>query len=597
MPGKPYPFPEQLQTIHGRFESVVVQFAAKQAVSDGIRSLTYHELNIRANQLAHQIIGLLGHGNENVALYQPNTIEQIVTILGIMKAGKTYVPLDTGFPDARNREMIVDAGCRLLITDTAFFDRSKDFSGNVRVVDIGNSGNEWPQNNPETAVSKQDNAILLYTSGSTGEPKGVIQTHENMVHFIKRMTAFVGILPDDRFAYYLSAGFSAHALPLLGALLNGCGLHLYHEKEVNFLGFAQWFRDSRITASLIIPSFLRHLMDTLEPGNNFPDFRLLLLGGETLYRSDVDKARKYFGNHTVMVNILASTEAYLSRGFVMNHNTPLLHNLVPVGFAVDGIELIIKNENGLICKENETGEIFLRSPYVTPGYWNKPELTSRDVTNETADSPVRLLNTHDRGFMRDDGCVIHLGRNDTVVKMRGYRIDLAATENVLLGNPEVREAACNIMTNNQEVEHLVAFVVQSAGEGLDLSFLKAKTAKILPDYMVPTYFVVLDALPKNASGKMDRSSLPQPDWLMLEQRGEIVNATDETEQKLVDIFEKALNIKPIGVTENLFSLGADSLRLFVAFNSIEKQLGVRLNVDQLIAHPTIKELARNMLNT
>jgi len=199
--------------------------------------------------------------------------------------------------------------------------------------------------------------------------------------------------------------------------------------------------------------------------------------------------------------------------------------------------------------------------------------------------------------MRDDGCVIHLGRNDTVVKMRGYRIDLAATENVLLGNPEVREAACNIMTNNQEVEHLVAFVVQSAGEGLDLSFLKAKTAKILPDYMVPTYFVVLDALPKNASGKMDRSSLPQPDWLMLEQRGEIVNATDETEQKLVDIFEKALNIKPIGVTENLFSLGADSLRLFVAFNSIEKQLGVRLNVDQLIAHPTIKELARNMLNT
>jgi amino acid adenylation domain-containing protein len=592
----PLPYAEPLQTIHGRFESIAASAPNQTAVSDNNKSFTFKELDKKSNDLA-QILMQKFSGRENVAVYHENSVWQVVSILGILKAGKTYVPLDASFPDERNQAIMNDAGVHRILTETRLAEAHPEFLNRANYI-CSDELSDAPDADPlRSTISPDEAAILLYTSGSTGKPKGVVQTHENMVHFIKRLTSFSGIQPGYRFAHYLSPGFSAHALPLLASLLNGGQLELFNVRSAGYAAFSQWFAEKQINAALVIPSFLRHWMDAVEAGQKFPDLRLLLLGGETLYRGDVEKARKVFGRHTTMFNILASTEAYLSRGFEIGHDTPLLTNIVPVGYPVEGVDLLIRNAEGGLCNAGETGEIYLSSRYISTGYWNNPEQTQADVSRDTADPRTRILRTYDIGMIRADGCVVHLGRKDTMVKLRGYRIDLAEVESVLLGEPEVKEAVCGIKTNRFGTEHIVAWIVGSAAQIPDLNFLKAKAAKVLPDYMVPTYFVQLTEMPRNSSGKTDRASMPEPDWARLD--GHLTNEppADDTERQLVRLFEKSLNLSPIGVTDNFLELGADSLRLFVAINNIEKHFRIRITADQMMELPTIRQLARLIEST
>jgi len=585
----PLPYHEPLPTIHGRFESVVSAGPNRIAVSDESLSFDYKTLNRISNALANN---LLNHpGAENIAIFHENTVWQVVSILGILKAGKTYVPLDVNFPPERNNAIMNEAGAIRILTETGLTGKHRNFLNGLEVVCSDQFINKHDVEAPEVAVGPGDRAILLFTSGSTGKPKGVIQTHENMVHFIGRLTSFCDIKPDFRFARYLSTGFSAHALPLLAALLNGGHLMLFNVKKDGVTAFTDWFTTQRISAALVLPSFLRHWMDAVLPESKFPDLKLLLFGGETLYRGDVEKARKVFARHSRMINILASTEAYLSRAFVVGHDTPLLGNIVPVGYPVEGIELLLRNEEGNECATGETGEIYLRSRYVSPGYWNNPVQTNADVVRDPSDHNLKTLRTYDKGMMRADGCVIHLGRKDHMVKLRGFRIDLAEVESVLLTEPEVKEALCAVKQNHFGVEHLIAWIVPAAGQSPDLNFLKAKAAKVLPDYMVPSRIVQLEELPKNASGKTDRNLIPEPDWNKIEGAVQKELPLDETEKKLMLIFEKCLQISPVGVTDNFLELGADSLRLFVAFNSIEKEFGRRIPVDVLLKHTTIRQIA------
>jgi len=585
----PLSYNEPLPTIHGRFESVVSAGPERIAVTDESLSFDYKTLNRISNALAKNLTDI--YGAENIAIFHENTVWQVVSILGILKAGKTYVPLDTTFPPDRNRAIMQEAGTRLILTETGLTAKHQHFLNGFEVVCSDQFIDKHDVDAPEVAVCPGDRAILLFTSGSTGKPKGVIQTHENMVHFIGRLTSFCDIKPDFRFAHYLSTGFSAHALPLLAALLNGGHLMLFNVKKDGITAFTDWFTAQKINAALVLPSFLRHWLDVIEKGTTFPDLKLLLFGGETLYRGDVEKARKVFAPHNRMINILASTEAYLSRAFIINHDTPLVGNIVPVGYPVEGVDLFLRDEEGNDCAPGETGEIYLRSKYVSPGYWNNPVQTNADVVRDIWDNNLKTLRTYDKGVMRADGCVVHLGRKDHMVKIRGFRIDLAEIESVLLTEPEVKEAVCAVKQNYLGVEHLIAWIVPATGHMPDLSFLKAKAAKVLPDYMVPSRIMQISELPKNASGKTDRTLIPEPEWNTADVAGQKELPIDDTEKKLLMLFEKSLQISPVGVTDNFLELGADSLRLFVAFNSIEKEFGRRIPVDVLLQHPTIRQIA------
>lgn len=580
-------------TIHGRFEQMAGAHPNNIAVHHPERNLSYAELNKLSNQLAHKITEILGEGSSNVAFFMENCHYQVIAILAILKAGKAYLPLDTSFPADRNKKMLEDAGCELLITRESHAETCTEIINNRTIIYADDDFSNYPDTNPEINNDPGSLAILLYTSGSTGEPKGVMQSHRNMVQFIlERLNPLAPVTPEDKIAYYLSVGFSAHALPLLMGLLHGAQLVVFNIKKDKLKGFQDYIFDHGITYVMMIPSFLRHLTATVEKRKVLKSIKTLVLGGETLYRSDVEKARKILSPATTIINIYASTETYVARAFRMDYNTPIKGNIVPIGYAVEGMEIHITKEDGTDAELKQAGKIHIRSKFFTQGYWNNPELTSKDITRDENDPETFIFHTSDRGYFIDESCIVHAGRDDSIIKLRGFRIDMAEIENILLESESVKEAACTLKTNPQGVQHIIGYIV-GAKEDVDLQTIKTICTRSLPDYMVPSHLVQLEELRKNSSGKIDYKALPEPEWT--EKLSDDIKKRPPTsilEKELTEIIKSSLKFEDIAANEDFLKMGADSLSLFVFLNKVEKTYKVKLSVDAIMENTSIELLAK-----
>lgn len=590
----PIPFSTVEQSIQGRFDEIASMIPEQPAISDKTISLSYRELQKASNKMAHAILGILGPGKGNIAVFSENNVYQVIAILGILRSGRSYVALDLDFPEERNKAILDDSQCRMVICTAEHSKTLSGFCGDRFIISADRLNSDIPDCTPQIKTDPRHNAITLYTSGSTGRPKGVLQSHRNMIHFIKRMSELYPIYPSDRTAYYLSFGFSAHALPLLGALLNGSELKTYTFREGNFHAFSQWLKAEKISFGMMIPSFLRHFLAVQEKKTHYPDLRMLFFGGETLYRSDVEKARTVFRKETFLVNIYASTEAYLMRSFPLAHYSLVKSNIVPIGYPVEGMEITLQDEHGKKVKGREQGEIILKSEYLTEGYHRQPGLRKKNTGKNPNDRDTRIFHTSDMGYFLDDNCLVHTGRKDSVVKLRGYRIDFGEIINLLLQSKEVKEAACTLIENPGGTEELIAYIVPSGNEKPDMEYIRALLVRVLPDFMIPSHILPIDNIPKNSIGKIDVKALPEPVWGSQAGRQKESPAS-ETEKKLCGIFEKILKISPIGVNEDFLKMGADSLGLFVALSEVEKEFGVKIDLKTSLTSPNIRNLA-NLIN-
>jgi len=578
------------QCIHQRFDKVAATFPDNIAVSDRNHSFTYHELNRLSNKMAHSLIATLGLAKGNIAILIENNVFQIIAILGILKSGRSYVALDADHPEERNKLIMGDSESRMLICMKDSRSIAFEIANGNPMLYADELNGESPESQPQIPVIPTDNAITLYTSGSTGEPKGVLQSHRNMVHFIKRMSDQHPIFPDDKVAYFLSSAYSAHALPLLGSLLNGSELMTINVKSENFHGFSEWLRESRINYMMMNPSYLRHFLAVQSKKDSYPELRLLMLGGETLYRSDIEKARDIISPKTTIVNIYASTEGFIMRSFTIKKETVIKSNIVPIGYPVEGMELNILDEKGKPSEPNRSGEIILKSEFVSEGYWNRPEQQKKDFNVDPLNKNTRILNTYDTGYMMDDGCMIHTGRNDTVVKLRGYRIDFGEIINLLLKSKEVREATCTLKRDPAGSDHIIAYVVAVDKGNVDIEYVNALLVRLLPDYMIPSHIISIPEIPKNSSGKINNKALAEPVWRESDNSKKQA-AIDEIESELLEIFEKVLKISPIGTNEDFLKIGANSLSLFVALSEVEKRFNIKIDVKTTIDNPNISSLA------
>ncbi|MEA3476947.1 MAG: non-ribosomal peptide synthetase [Bacteroidota bacterium] len=592
MQEKTIPIHTDDQTIHQRFEEVASLLPDHTALRFAEQSMTYEQLDKAANQLAHQIIDLIGPEPGNVALFLENSIFQIVTILGILKAGKAYVALDTTFPAERNLYMLQDAQCQLLISNALNESKARDLSAKIQLILEMQVDDSFPNTKPVIALGPDDDAIIFYTSGSTGSPKGALQSHKNMVHFVWGLSKVIDIVPSDSFAYYLSVAFSAHAFPLLATLLNGGALIIYHGKLEHISEFKQWLSDMKISIALMIPSFIRHFQATFTGNEKLPDLRILFPAGETLYRSDVEKIRDILKKDALIINIYASSETYVTRAYIIHHDTLLKGNIVPIGYPFKDMEFMILDEQGKSVEKDSIGEFYIRSPYIMKGYWKRPELNASVIETDPDDDQMTIFKSSDIGYYRDEDCIVCVGRKDAVIKLRGYRIDLGEIENILLESKDVKEAACVLRKNKHGIEQIIAFIVAGQDQALDIDHIKALTTRVLPGYMLPSHFIEIDELPKNEIGKTAYKSIPEPNWEFLEGGGEKVGASNKLEEKLIHLFERVLKIKPIGITDDILKIGADSLSLFVSFNEIEKAFGKKLNMDTVLDNPTVEAIAR-----
>lgn len=546
------------QSIARCFEEQVVANADRLAVRTDSVELTYSELNILANRQAHALRALNVRSEQPVAILLGQGAAFIGALLGVLKAGGCFVPLDLDNPPGRNLQMLVDSGARVLMTSSEHLAEARGIAaGCCEVLDVDHvSGGE--SRNPEVSVAADHLACILFTSGSTGMPKGVMHDHRTLVHNALRHREAFRITPDDRQTLLYTCSVYGGIRDILNALLSGASLHTFGVRKRGVGRLAQWLLASRITIYCSVATVFRQLADTLTSREVFADLRVVKLGGEASHRSDVELFRARFPASCVLHCGFGSTETGVACHFFIDTHTCIKRDAVPLGYPATDMEVLLLDGNGEQVAAGNIGEIVIRSRFISRGYWQRPELNEGVFGCDQRDPHIRTYRTGDLGIFRADGCLEHRGRKDGQVKIRGNRIEIAEVEMALRSLPGVSHAAAIARRDEQAESYLVAYLVPR-GERLYVSEVRRRLAQRLPEHMIPTAFVQLQSLPQTPNGKVDRLRLPAPDACRPQLEKPYVAPRTALEQHLAVVWSHLLGIERVGVQDDFFELGGSSL--------------------------------------
>jgi amino acid adenylation domain-containing protein len=507
----------------------------------------------------------------------------IVGLLGILEAGGAYLPLDPAYPAERLAFMLQDAGCPVLVTQA----RLRDVVPNppARVVLLDDPSDEPPADHVDAAPSPapDDLAYVIYTSGSTGRPKGVQIPHRALVNLLSAMSRDPGLTEGDVLLAVTTLSFDIAGLELFLPLIVGARLVLARrEATMDGARLRELLAIHRVTVMQATPTTWRLLLDA---GWRAPETFKILCGGEAL---SPELAERLVDSGAAVWNVYGPTETTI---WSTLHRLSTTHGPVPIGRPIANTQLYVLDVHGEPVPIGVPGELYIGGRGVAHGYLNRAELTAeRFVPDRFRPAAGGLLyRTGDLVRCRRDGTVEFLGRLDDQVKLRGFRIELGEIESVLLQHPDVQEATVVVREGPGSDKQLVGYVVaQRPLTALELRDLLRQT---LPDYMIPTAFVLLDRLPLTNNGKIDRRALPDPGRAMGTRATGRVEPTDELERLLVGIWEETLERSPIGIRDDFFDLGGHSLLAVRVFARLHKRLGHNLPLATLFQAPTIEALA------
>jgi amino acid adenylation domain-containing protein len=594
------------QSIADRFATQAEKYAGRIAIKTANHEWTYEQLNTTVDKIAQQIVGTAGAlarkgsadstagGEERVALLFEHDAPMIAGMLGALRAGKTYVPLDPHHPKERLLQIVEHSEATSLLTNNRNLTLASELlRDGLQLINIDDLGSiQSPVDLP--VVDPDRLAYILYTSGSTGQPKGVMQNHRNVLHYIRVYINNLHLCADDRLTLFSSYCFDASVMDIYGALLSGATLCPLDLKEDGLADLPERLIADGITVYHSTPTVYRYFVNELDSGARkfeFPDLRLVVLGGEKVNRADVESYRQHFRNECLFVNGLGPTEATVTLQNFIDKQTKISGDSVPIGFPVESTEVLLLNKAGKPAEIS--GEIAIKSRHVALGYWKNPEATARAFSTNGDGPQIRTYRTGDMGRRLPDGSIRFEGRKDLQIKIRGFRVELGEIESALGSHAKVRECAVVAHENGAGDTKLVAYVVPATAAATSLrsdlrEFLKRK----LPEYMVPGAFMILDSLPLTASGKLNRRALPAPERVELRE-GDAQTVAPQTplQHLLTAIWTDLLGVKAIGINDNFFELGGHSLLAVRLFAQIEKRLGKRLPLATLFQAPTVAQLA------
>ena len=585
-PFEPFDRAEIEQAIGARFEARVGRGPDRLAVKMGAEVRSYRALDAAANRVAHVLLDRLGAGNEPVALLLPQSVGQIESVLGALKAGKIYVPLDPSQPPARLAEAIGDSDARLVLTAAAHVDLARRVAPGRQVVEIETAA-AAPDRRPGLTVSPDAGAYIFYTSGSTGRPKGVLDTHRNVLHNVMRYTNTLHLGSGDRLTLLQGPSFSGAVSSLFGALLNGAASFPFDVPRGGANRIAAWLADEAITVYHSVPVLFREVVANRSA---LPALRIVRLEGDQASVRDLEAFQRHFSRDCVLVNGLGATECGLVRQFFFTPGHPLPVRVAPIGEPVVDMEIVLLAEGGGPVPEGQTGEIAVRSRYLAAGYWRRPDLTAERFRDDPERPGTRLYRTGDVGRFQPGGVLEHLGRVDGLAKIRGQRVEAAEVESALLAVPGVAAAAVTVREDTPGEARLVAYLVPAATPLPSPTELRQALAGRLPDFMVPSAFVPLDRLPLDDNGKVDRRALPPParsGWRITA----VAPPRDAIEYTLVGIWEDVLGVRPVGIGDDFFDLGGHSLLAARMAEAVERASGRPVPLTTLFEAPTIERLA------
>jgi amino acid adenylation domain-containing protein len=586
------PTPEREQSIPRVFVRQVTSHPGRIAVAVGASEVTYRGLNATANSVARELLARRGARPEPIALLMEKGITLIASILGTLKAGKIYVPLDPSHPAARLSAIVQDSRSGTILTDAASRAKGQRLrEGAVEVLDVDDLNRGVPAVDVEVAVLPESPAWILYTSGSTGQPKGVVQSHRNVLAFVGQYRRGLGISPEDRLTLLPSCSANLGAHNMFTALLTGASVHPFDVGREGLAGLGRWIVDRRITVYCSVPTVFRHFVDTLTEEQRFPDLRLIQLGGEPLSRRDVDLFRAHFTRGCVLFNRYGATETGSVCWYVVDHDTEVRGSTVPIGYPVEDTEVVLLDETGEVAGKGASGEIGVRSPYLTPGYWQRSDLTDSAFVTDPGRPDGRVYRTGDVGRLLPDGRLLFLGRKDRQAKVRGHRIEVEEIEMALRAHPGVKDCAVVTRDDTAGETRLVGYVVPRRPLAPRVSALRRALAERLPSHMIPSAFVVLETLPQAPNGKVDRRALPAPGSTRPELDTPFVPSRTETETVVAGIWAEVLGLDQVGVEDDFLDLGGSSLQAMQIATRVHRTLRVDVPVQALLAAPTVAGMA------
>ena len=585
------------QSIGSRFQQIVDRDPSRIAIKLEDRVLSYGTLNKMANRVAHALWSVGGTSNEPVAVFGGNDVRTIAAILGVLKAGKIYVPLDSSFSETWAKFILQDTKTKIVLAASHAPGLVKSWLSSAHIlIDFESLDAGWSDENPKAVVSPDALSQILYTSGTTGYPKGVMENHRNMLHNAMRLGNASHISPEDRITLVRPPSSGGGLCNLLLALLGGSAIYPVDLKQIGLTAIADWLQREKITIFHAGATVFRHFIQQLTGAECFPDLRLIRVGSGQIFDKDVELFKRYFPN-TLLFHILSCTEINTYRVHFLNKDSPVQSGALPVGYPLEDMEVMILDDSGILLGLEEVGEIAVRSAYLFPGYWNDSTLTESAFVGVPDSDGRKTFRTGDLGRLQLDGCLEYLGRKDFRLKIRGHRIQAEEVESTLLRVQGISQAVVAAYKDAWGDDRLVAYVTPATKEETPtIRQMRDALKKWLPDYMVPGNFIILESLPLNSNGKVNRQELPTPE-LGKPKLGTRFNApSTPVELVLAKIWCEALNKESVGTDDGFFDLGGDSITAMKVISAIGRVFPWNLTFAEFYDACTVAEGAQLLMH-
>jgi amino acid adenylation domain-containing protein/non-ribosomal peptide synthase protein (TIGR01720 family) len=555
--------------------------------------LTYNELNVQANELAYSLRALDIGPESLVAICTERSVELIVGVMGILKSGAAYVPLDPLFPDERLSMILEETKAKALLTQRHLGSRFPTSAINAIYLDgEEKSVNNSKRENPPNRAKPENLVYVMFTSGSTGKPKGVAIEHRQLLNYVNAILNRLSISSPSRFATVSSYATDLGNTAIFPALCSGGSVYLIsRERASDAKALADYFRINPVDYLKIVPSHLSALL--VSQNAHILPKKGLILGGEVCYWDLIERIKTLNPDCTIF-NHYGPTETTVgvTTYRIKNSDNNLTSSTVPIGKPLSNTHVYLLDAKMQPVPDGETGEIYIGGAGVARGYLNRSDQTDRKFVKNpfVDDQQTRLYRTGDKARKLKDGSLEFLGRTDFQVKIHGFRIELEEIESALRQISWIREATVIVWEDKTVEKRLVAYAVLEGKSEVKTDRIRKALSRTLPDYMIPTSFVFLDALPLNASGKIDRKALPIPELDRSTLASDFVAPRNATEETLANIWAQVIGLERIGINDNFFELGGDSI-LGIQITSKANQIGLTLTPDQLFNFPTIAQLA------
>ena len=580
------------------------------AIQRNDKTITYALLDTLANQLANCLIANQLPKGSIIAVMLDDRINIIIALIGILRAGCVFVPLDPEFPEKRLRHIVKELSPdgfitqthrRIVANMTDKKTRLLNLEGNQsadkaeQIIPIIEVLNSFSAEKPSVSIDNEAMCYIYHTSGSTGTPKGIAGRLKSISHFIRWEIETFNVSQGWRISQFTMPTFDAFLRDVFVALCAGGTICIPPEnnKLLDSQTLLDWIDKQQINLIHCVPALFKIMVASALDSEKLKSLQYILMAGEVLPVSDVKTWMETYERKIQLVNLYGASETTMVKFYHLVQESDVERGFIPIGQPMKGAKAIILDDNQELCPQGIIGELYIRTPYLTQGYYNKPELTQAVfVPNPFSQNPDDLIyKTGDLARVLSDGHFQFIGRKDNQVKIRGIRVELGEIEKVLIHHRLIKNAVVLFREDNTGVQRLVAYIVPALKQEPKTSELQRFLKEKLPEYMVPSIFITLEAIPLTSHGKIDRQALPKPAQIRQQPEKTFLASRNALELQMTKIWEKVLGISPIGIHDNFFDLGGHSLLAISLLSKIEKQFSKRLPLITLFQLPTIAEQA------